>query len=83
MAALETRESAGHVIEIGGKDILTYGNTMAIYAKVRGLRRLMLPASKGLFGLAYWVFLYPIYRLVFSRMFQRLVRVAEATPQPA
>ena len=39
-------------------------------------------ASKGLFGLAYWVFLYPIHRLVFSRMFQRLVCAAETAPRP-
>jgi len=41
--ALRTPESAGQVIEIGGADVLTYGDTMAIYARVRGLRRLMLP----------------------------------------
>ena len=35
-------------------------------------------ASKGLFGLAYWFFLYPIHRIIFSHMFQRLVHGAEA-----
>jgi len=41
--ALRTPESAGEIIEIGGADVLTYGDTMAIYARLRGLRRIMLP----------------------------------------
>ncbi len=39
VAALETPESAGKIIEIGGADVLTYGNMMLEYARVRGLRR--------------------------------------------
>ncbi|MCF7957030.1 MAG: SDR family oxidoreductase [Phycisphaerae bacterium] len=39
---LETKESAGRVIEIGGSDILTYGDLMLIYAQQRGLRRFIL-----------------------------------------
>lgn len=42
-AALDTLESAGKVIEIGGKEILTYGDMMHEYAKVRGLRRYLIP----------------------------------------
>jgi uncharacterized protein YbjT (DUF2867 family) len=39
LAALDTPESIGRVIEIGGEDILTYEQMFRIYAKVRGLRR--------------------------------------------
>jgi uncharacterized protein YbjT (DUF2867 family) len=42
VAALEIPDSAGRVIEIGGSDVLTYGDMMLGYAKVRGLRRLLL-----------------------------------------
>jgi uncharacterized protein YbjT (DUF2867 family) len=42
VAALEMPESADRVIEIGGSDVLTYGDMMLGYAKVRGLRRLLL-----------------------------------------
>jgi uncharacterized protein YbjT (DUF2867 family) len=31
------------VVEIGGPDVLSYGEMMATYARVRGLRRLMIP----------------------------------------
>jgi uncharacterized protein YbjT (DUF2867 family) len=41
--ALEQPASAGEVIEIGGSDILTYGEMMTEYAKERGLRRMLLP----------------------------------------
>jgi hypothetical protein len=43
LAALETPASAGQIIEIGGADVLTYGEMMLGYARVRGLRRLLLP----------------------------------------
>ncbi|MBW7883506.1 MAG: SDR family oxidoreductase [Caldilineaceae bacterium] len=43
VAALDTPESSGEVIEIGGADVLTYGEMMLGYARVRGLRRLLLP----------------------------------------
>lgn len=39
VAALETPESAGEIIEIGGTDVLTYGDMFQIYADVRGLNR--------------------------------------------
>jgi uncharacterized protein YbjT (DUF2867 family) len=41
--ALVTPASAGKIIEIGGADILTYGEMMLGYAKVRGLRRYLIP----------------------------------------
>ncbi len=43
MAALETPESAGKIIEIGGADVLTYADMITTYARVRGLRRRLLP----------------------------------------
>jgi uncharacterized protein YbjT (DUF2867 family)/uncharacterized protein YndB with AHSA1/START domain len=43
VGALAVPESAGRIIEIGGSDILTYGDMMKGYAKVRGLRRWLIP----------------------------------------
>jgi uncharacterized protein YbjT (DUF2867 family) len=43
VGALEVPDSAGRVIEIGGADVLTYGDMMKGYAQVRGLRRLLIP----------------------------------------
>ncbi|MHC4206822.1 MAG: SDR family oxidoreductase, partial [Planctomycetota bacterium] len=37
--SLQNLDSAGQVVEIGGKDVLTYGDMMMLYARVRGLRR--------------------------------------------
>jgi hypothetical protein len=42
-AALRTPESTGRTIQIGGSDVVTYGDMMLIYARVRGLRRVLLP----------------------------------------
>jgi uncharacterized protein YbjT (DUF2867 family) len=42
-AALSAPESAGRIIEIGGADVITYGEMMQLYAEVRGLKRLMIP----------------------------------------
>ncbi len=43
VAALDKPESAGRIIEIGGKDVLTYGDMMRQYAQVRGLNRWLIP----------------------------------------
>ncbi len=43
VAGLATPASAGRVVEIGGEDVVTYGDMMLIYAEVRGLKRWMLP----------------------------------------
>lgn len=40
-AALEVPESAGEIIEIGGTNAMTYGDTLLAYAKARGLRRVI------------------------------------------
>ncbi len=42
-AALAVPLSSGRIIEIGGSEIITYGEMMTIYAKVRGLKRWMVP----------------------------------------
>ncbi len=38
-AALDVPDSRGRIIEIGGSEVVTYGEMMTIYAEVRGLRR--------------------------------------------
>lgn len=42
-SALDKPASAGKIIEIGGKDILTYGRMMKTYADIRGLKRFLIP----------------------------------------
>ncbi|MGD8398575.1 MAG: SDR family oxidoreductase [Anaerolineae bacterium] len=41
--ALQVPESAGRIIEIGGADVLTYGDMLKGYARVRNLRRVLIP----------------------------------------
>ena len=43
VAAIEVPASAGHIVEIGGADVLTYGEMMLGYARGRGLHRLLVP----------------------------------------
>lgn len=43
VTCLQKPESAGKILEIGGPDVMTYGEMMLGYAKVRGLRRFMIP----------------------------------------
>jgi lipocalin/uncharacterized protein YbjT (DUF2867 family)/ligand-binding SRPBCC domain-containing protein len=42
-AALELRDGRGGVFEIGGPDVVSYGEMMREYARLRGLRRLLIP----------------------------------------
>lgn len=42
-AALANTASTGRIIEIGGADVVTYGDMMMIYAEVRELRRWLVP----------------------------------------
>ena len=42
VAALECPASAGRILEIGGRDVLTYAGMMTGYAQARGLRRHLL-----------------------------------------
>jgi uncharacterized protein YbjT (DUF2867 family) len=58
IAALRTPERAGRIIEIGGADVVTYGEMMMTYADVRGLRRTMIPVPVLTPRLSsYWVHL--------------------------
>jgi len=41
--ALRVRESTGRIMEIGGSDVITYGEMLTFYADVRGLRRWLIP----------------------------------------
>ncbi len=55
-AVLESPESAGEIIEIGGRDVLTYAEMMLGYAAERGLKRRLQPVpvlTPKLSG--YWV----------------------------
>jgi hypothetical protein len=42
-AALELPEGSAGIYEIGGPDVITYGGMMRAYARLRGLRRLLIP----------------------------------------
>jgi len=58
VAALGHAESAGRVIEIGGAEVVTYGEMMLGYARERGLRRWLLPVPVLTPRLSsYWVHL--------------------------
>lgn len=58
LAALETPESSGQIIEIGGAQVVTYGEMMTGYAQARGLKRWMIPVPVLTPRLSsYWVHL--------------------------
>lgn len=57
-AALQVSESHGRILEIGGADVLTYGEMMMGYARVRGLKRWLIPVPVLTPRLSsYWVHL--------------------------
>jgi uncharacterized protein YbjT (DUF2867 family) len=43
VSALQTPQSKGQIIEVGGSEVLTYGSMMLGYARARGLKRWLLP----------------------------------------
>ena len=58
IGALDTPESAGQIVEIGGDDQITYSDMMMTYARLRGLRRWILPVPVLTPRLSsYWVHL--------------------------
>ena len=58
VAALDVPESAGRVVEVGGADVLTYGEMMLGYADARGLWRHLQPVPVLTPTLSsYWVHL--------------------------
>jgi uncharacterized protein YbjT (DUF2867 family) len=62
IGALQVPASAGRIIEIGGSDVITYGEMLTFYAEVRGLRRWLVPVPVLTPKLSsYWVhFVTPI-----------------------
>jgi uncharacterized protein YbjT (DUF2867 family)/uncharacterized protein YndB with AHSA1/START domain len=62
VAALRVPTSAGQIIEIGGADVIPYGEMLTFYAEVRGLRRWLVPVPVLTPKLSsYWVhFVTPI-----------------------
>jgi uncharacterized protein YbjT (DUF2867 family) len=86
VAALEAETSAGQIVEIGGTDILSYAEMLAGYARVRGLRRLIVPVPVLTPRLsAYWVhWMTPIPASIAHPLIQGLrneVVVRDATAQ--
>jgi uncharacterized protein YbjT (DUF2867 family) len=58
LAVLRSPESRGQVIEVGGADVVTYGEMMLGYARARGLKRYLLPVPVLTPRLSsYWVHL--------------------------
>ncbi len=58
VAALDVPESAGRIVEVGGTDVLTYGQMMLGYADARGLSRRLQPVPVLTPKLSsYWVHL--------------------------
>jgi uncharacterized protein YbjT (DUF2867 family) len=58
VAALATPGSVGRILEIGGHDVLTYGDMLRGYADARGLKRWLLPVPVLTPRLSsYWVHL--------------------------
>jgi uncharacterized protein YbjT (DUF2867 family) len=58
VAALNSPESTGRIIEIGGADVLNYGDLLRGYAKSRGLKRWLVPVPVLTPRLSsYWVHL--------------------------
>ncbi len=58
VATLDVPASAGQVVEIGGADVITYGEMMTGYARLRGLRRFLIPVPVLTPRLSsYWVHL--------------------------
>lgn len=41
--SIAVKASTGRIVEIGGADVITYGEMMMIYAEVRGLKRWLVP----------------------------------------
>ncbi len=55
-AALGMEEDGNRTFEIGGREILTYGEMMRIYGEIRGLRRFLIPVPVLTPNLSsYWV----------------------------
>ena len=74
VAALDAPESQGQIVEIGGKDVVTYRGMMLGYAQARGLKRLLIPVPVLTPRLsAYWVhWITPIHAGISSALIEGL-----------
>ena len=74
VSALNAPESQDRIIEIGGKDVITYKGLMLGYAKARGLKRLLVPVPVLTPRLsAYWVhWITPIHAGIGSALIEGL-----------
>ena len=74
VAALDAPESRGQIIEIGGRDVVTYRGMMLGYARARGLKRLLVPVPVLTPRLsAYWVhWITPIHAGISSALIEGL-----------
>lgn len=43
VAAVDNAEAKGEIIEIGGSSVITYADMMQIYARINGLKRILIP----------------------------------------
>ncbi len=75
LTAISTPESSGKVIEIGGSDQLPYAEMMLIYAKIRGLKRWLIPVPLLTPGLSsHWVhWITPVHASVTRPLIEGLV----------
>jgi len=68
LAALEKPETTGQIIEIGGRDVLTYGAMMTRYGRVRGLRRWLIRVPVLTPRLSsYWIHWVTPIRAIYAR----------------
>ncbi len=74
VSALDAPDSQGQIVEIGGKDAVTYRGMMLGYAQARGLKRLLVPVPVLTPRLsAYWVhWITPIHAGISSALIEGL-----------
>jgi uncharacterized protein YbjT (DUF2867 family) len=85
VAALKTPESLGKLIEIGGATRLNYADMLLVYARERGLKRLLIPIPNYTPRLsAYWVHMVtPLHwRSVLPLIEACTARVSSKTTRP-
>lgn len=72
--ALQVPGSTGQMIEIGGADVITYGEMLTYYAEVRGLKRWLLPVPVLTPKLSsYWVhFVTPVPAVIAAPLIEGL-----------
>jgi uncharacterized protein YbjT (DUF2867 family) len=86
VAAIDTpRQPRGHTVyEIGGSDVVSYGDIMRLYAQRRGLKRLVIPVpvlSPGLSG--WWLHLFTPKEATVGRQLAQSLRFPTVVTDPA